>query len=253
MAKPKVCALIPARFDSTRFPGKPLAEILGIPMIVRVASICEIAVGPDATFVVTDDERIARVCREHNIKYIITHGSFETGTDRIASVIGQIPGDIFLNVQGDEPCISPKDIRAAIDEKIANPETVINGYCPVELRADIKNFSIPKVVVSNTGKLLYISRANIPANHKLSNSEHPQEYLRQVCIYAYSREELLAFREAEGRGHLEAKEDIEIIRFLERDMNVKMIPMSYSIAVDYPEDIVKVCEFINAGHKLEKN
>ena len=252
MPKSQVCALIPARYESSRFPGKPLTEILGIPMIVRVASICQAAVGRDSTFVVTDDDRIATVCRENNIQYIVTHGNFDTGTDRIASVIGQVPGDIFLNVQGDEPCISPKDIQAAIETKIANPESVINGYCLVELQPDIKNFSIPKVVISNTGKLLYISRANVPANHKTTNRVLTQQYLRQVCIYAYSREELLAFQQVGGRGHLEAQEDIEIIRFLEIGMNVQMIPMSYSIAVDYPEDIVKVSEFIIAENKFEK-
>ncbi len=245
MPKPQICVLIPARYESSRFPGKPLTEILGIPMIVRVASICQKAVGRDATYVITDDDRIATVCRENNIQYIITQGNFETGTDRIASVIGQIPGDIFVNVQGDEPCISPKDIQAAIDTKIANPKSIINGYCLVELKPDVKNFSVPKVVISNTGKLLYISRANIPANHKSTNTGLPQPYLRQVCIYAFSREELLAFQEVGARGHLEAQEDIEIIRFLEIGMNVQMIPMSYSIAVDYPEDIIKVSDFIN--------
>lgn len=222
-------------------------------MVVRVASICHTAVGREATYVVTDDDRIARVCKENNIQYIVTQSKFETGTDRIASVIGEIPGEIFLNVQGDEPCVSPNDIQAAVNVKFENPDSVINGYCPVELQPDIRNFSIPKVVISNSGNLLYISRANIPANHKAKQTQQPQQYLRQVCIYAYSRDELMAFKKTGSRGHLEALEDIEIIRFLEIGINVKMIPMSSSIAVDFPEDIEKVTEFLQTGRKLESS
>jgi len=215
-------------------------------MIVRVATICQEAVGREATYVVTDDERIAAVCQENQIKFILTEGKFETGTDRIASVIDLIEAEIIINVQGDEPCISVTDIHAAIKAKQENTNSVVNGYCTVELNSNQEHFSIPKVVISETGKLIYISRANIPVEYKRNAENHLQVYLRQVCIYAYNREELQMFANSGSRGLLEAKEDIEIIRFLENGTNVKMIPMSPSIAVDFPSDIQKVCDYLEA-------
>ncbi len=245
----KACILIPARYGSSRFPGKPLALILGIPMIVRVAKTCQEAVGREATFVVTDDERIADVCRVNEINFIMSEGNFDTGTDRIASVLDSIEADIILNVQGDEPCISVTDIKAAIIAKQENPNCVVNGYCPIELDPNEENLSIPKVVINESGKLIYISRANIPIKYKNHPRNVKQVYLRQVCIYAYGRDELRKFANFGSRGLVESQEDIEIIRFLENEIPVKMIPMSPSIAVDFPSDLKIVCEYLERGKR----
>ena len=168
----------------------------------------------------------------------------QTGTDRIAAVIDQIESDIVLNVQGDEPCISKKDILNAIQAKIDFPDHIINGYCEFEAVPSNIKLNIPKVVMNESNELIYISRANIPIEHKKYIKDLPTIFLRQVCIYAYNSQQLKAFYDFSRRSILESKEDIEILRFMEIDIKIKMVKMSLSIAVDYPEDILLVEQFL---------
>jgi 3-deoxy-manno-octulosonate cytidylyltransferase (CMP-KDO synthetase) len=243
----RIKILIPARFNSSRFPGKPLALILGRPLIVRVAEICSEAIGKENVFVVTDDTIIKNVCENHGFHAIHSAYDAQTGTDRIGAVINQIDADVILNVQGDEPCISREDIFKAIKAKTQFPNHVINGFCEFEVKPSNVKLSIPKVVMNESNELVYISRANIPVDHKNQSKDLPSIFRRQVCIYAYNTEELKAFYDFSRRSDLESKEDIEILRFLELGMKVKMVRMSPSIAVDYPEDIVLVEEHIKSN------
>lgn len=219
--------LIPARYGSSRFPGKPLAKILGKSLISRVGHICQDAVGEDSVFVVTDDERIEKECESQGIKTIMSEGTFPTGTDRIASVIHQIDSNIILNVQGDEPCISTSDIKKVIIAKKSQLKHVINGYCRFVTKPSENIASIPKVVVNSQSELIYMSRLNVPASHKNLQSDTPQEFRRQVCIYAFSKDELVRFHGLGRRGEVEASEDIEILRCIELGMRVQMIELSY--------------------------
>jgi 3-deoxy-manno-octulosonate cytidylyltransferase (CMP-KDO synthetase) len=244
MEEMEATILIPARYNSSRFPGKPLARILGKSLISRVGHICQDAIGKDSVYVVTDDERIAKECESQGIRTIISEGEFYTGTDRIASVSHLVKSKVILNVQGDEPCISISDIKKAISAKNAHPDHVINGFCEFVTRPSENSSSIPKVVLNGQGELIYVSRLNVPASHENLRLNAPQEFRRQVCVYAYTADELARFHGLGRRGAIEASEDIEILRCIELGMKVKMIELSHSLAVDYPEDIEKVEEFI---------
>lgn len=241
--------LIPARYNSSRFPGKPLAKILGKTLISRVGHICQAAIGVESVYVVTDHNAIVEECKSQGIRVITSQGNYPTGTDRIASVSHQIKSNLILNVQGDEPCISISDIRGAIVAKKTYAEHIINGYCRFVARPTENTTSIPKVVINDQSELLYISRMNVPASHANLHLNAPQEFKRQVCIYAYSPEELVRFHKLGRRGLVETDEDIEILRFLELGMKVKMIEMSTSLAIDYPEDISRVENFIRESER----
>jgi len=241
--------LIPARYNSSRFPGKPLAKILGKSLISRVGRICQDAIGQESVYVVTDDERIAKECESNGIRAIISVGEFSTGTDRIASVSHHFKSRIILNVQGDEPCILISDIKKAISAKNTHPNHIINGYCRFVTRPAENTISIPKVVINSQSEMIYISRLNVPGNHENLRRNAPQEFKRQVCIYAYTPDELARFHSLGTRGLVEAAEDIEILRCIELGMKVKMIEMSSSLAIDYPEDIARVEQFINQSER----
>ena len=245
-----IVILIPARYGSSRFPGKPLALIAGIPLILRVAEICAEALGIENVFIVTDDKRITELCEVNNYQTLISSEDCVTGTDRIASVIDLIPSKIYLNVQGDEPLISPDDILKVYAEKLKHPELVINGVAKYEVEQGVVESSVPKVVMNEKNELMYISRANIPFIHSKHNF-NSAIYYRQVCIYAFNGPQLKSFLALDRRSYLENLEDVEILRFFELDTKIKMVFVSESIAVDYPEDVNKVEKILS--HRRDHN
>lgn len=229
--------IIPARYESSRLPGKPLVMIGGKPMIVRTWEQCAKACDPSLIHVATDDERVEAVCRENGIEVIMTSPECLTGTDRVAECASQLDSDFFVNVQGDEPVFDPEDIRNLISAARRYPGEIINGYCDIETREEFFSTQVPKVVFADSGRLLYMTRGNIPGN----KSGTFVKGWRQVCAYSFPRDALLLFAERDCKTPLEAMEDIEILRFLELGFEVKMIRMSdESIPVDYPEDVKKV-------------
>lgn len=233
------CVLIPARFKSSRFPGKPLALINGKPMIIWVAELASKAVGSDNVFIATDDERIGRVVAGAGYQYIMTSANCLTGTDRIAEAAHYLDYEIIINVQGDEPIASPEDILKCIDLKAKNMNAVINGFAPLSESEKVDDNCIPKVAMSRSNKLLYISRSPLPGCKSIGG--RPSAYFKQVCIYGFSKYDLFLFSEVGEKSPLELYEDIEILRFLEIDRRVIMFECkSGSIAVDRPEDIIKV-------------
>nr|VFJ60526.1 MAG: 3-deoxy-manno-octulosonate cytidylyltransferase (CMP-KDO synthetase) [Candidatus Kentron sp. DK] len=229
--------IIPARYQSTRLPGKPLVELCGKPMIVRTYSQCAKVVSPDRIFVATDDQRIVDVCSAAGIQTILTSGNCLTGTDRVAEAAQQLDADVFINVQGDEPIFEPRDLQSLVDTSYAHPNEILNGYCPINDEVLFRSGTIPKVVLKPDGRLLYMSRAPIPTD----KSGRFICAWRQVCAYAFPKIALHAFAAKGEKTLLESMEDIEILRFLELGWDIQMIPMTdASIAVDTPEDVTTV-------------
>ena len=230
--------LIPARFDSSRFPGKPLALIYDKPMLQHVYENCAKAVGPEKVYVATDDSRIS--CAVHNFggQYIMTSSDCLTGTDRLAEANKKLDFDFVINVQGDEPLVSPKSIRMVIDQYLKSPGIIVNAMCAIRTKDEFMSANTPKVVFSLSGRLCYISRGCVP-----SSKERQENKLghKQVCIYAFSKQHLNFFLNNPQKTPLERIEDIEILRFVENDVTVQMIDVGEgSIAVDVAADINKV-------------
>ncbi len=235
----KAIVIIPARYKSSRYPGKPLVPLLGKPMILWVAELSAKAVGSDNVYVATDDERIAQVVKEAGFQVTMTCGQALTGTDRLAEVAEKVDADIYVNVQGDEPLVSPQDILNAIEEKRSHPNQVINGYCALSEDEDPDSINIPKVIFTEQSQMIYMSRQAIPG---IKDAKYaPAEYYKQVCIYAFSRQELLDYGQFGRKSTIEQSEDIEILRFLEWNQGVRMFKTQPgSLAVDVPEDVEKV-------------
>lgn len=233
------CVIIPARYASSRFPGKPLVPLLGKPMVLWVAELSAKAVGQSHVYVATEDKRIADVVDAAGFKSLMTSPSALTGTDRLAEACEAIDYDIYVNVQGDEPIIDPDDIQKCIRRKTEAPEFIVNGYCWLAADEDVQSRNIPKVIAAENGIMVYMSRSAIPG-HKDERSA-PRRYMKQVCIYCFTAAELREFRAFGRKGYLESCEDIEILRFLELERKVAMVETKPgSLAVDVPEDLEKV-------------
>jgi 3-deoxy-manno-octulosonate cytidylyltransferase (CMP-KDO synthetase) len=233
--------IIPARYQSTRFPGKPLINILGKSMIRRVWEQCEKALPSKNIFVATDSEKIKNHCLENNIQVLLTSSDCLTGTDRVYEASKQIQAETIINVQGDEPLVNPEDIKMVIEESKRYPNKIINAMCPILEEKDFRSINVPKVVVRKDFQLLYMSRAPIPIDKINSFSKA----WKQVCIYAFPKNALKNFSLEGSKTPLEFLEDIEILRFLELGYDIKMIEVSTSsIAVDVQKDVKRVVEAI---------
>jgi 3-deoxy-manno-octulosonate cytidylyltransferase (CMP-KDO synthetase) len=220
--------IIPARYRSTRFPGKPLAEIAGKPMIQHVWERCMEAVDPGDVFVATDDDRIRKACEGFGASVLITSDDCLTGTDRVAEAAAQLDHSFIVNVQGDEPMVNAKDIWTVAEAFRRGDGSVVNAMAPI---VDEREYWSPK------GQLQYMSRAPIPAN----KAKAFEKARKQGCIYAFSREHLVLFSAATEKGPLESIEDIEILRFIEMGIGVSLVELaSTRMAVDTPEDLQQV-------------
>jgi len=245
----RAVVIIPARYKSSRFPGKPLVKLAGKPMILWVAELSSKAVGAENVYIATDDPRIAKVVEAEGYTAIITSTGAQTGTDRLAEAAQHIDADIYINVQGDEPIIDPADILKVLDTKIQNPDAIINAYCLVSPDENPESVNIPKVITTENNKLVYMSRQALPGFKDKTCA--PLRYKKQVCIYAFNKEQLQAFSRFGRKSELEACEDIEILRFLELGILIIMVESSGgSLAVDVPEDVPPVEAAIVKLHRL---
>lgn len=237
--------LIPARFGSSRYPGKPLVNLLGKPMILWVAELSEKAVGKNNVYVATEDSRIAEVVQAAGYQAVMTTDDALTGTDRLAQAAEQIEADIYINVQGDEPLVDPLDIIKIRDEKEKTPEYIINGFSWVSEGEDPHSVNIPKVITTENNEMIYMSRVALPGYK--DEKYAPKRYKKQVCIYAFTKQELLDFKAFGRKSELEYSEDIEILRFLELGRKIRMVETKPgSLAVDIPEDVEKVEKALRA-------
>ena len=239
----KAVIIIPARYQSSRFPGKPLTPILGKPMLLWVAELCAEALTNKFVYIATDDLRIKTVVEEAGFNVVMTSEKAFTGTDRIADAANQIDADIYINVQGDEPLLDPKDILKILEAKKKYPNDVINGYCKIEGAVDPESLNIPKVVFNEDRQMIYMSRHLIPGTK--SKQYKPPNYYKQVCIYAFNKKELVDFVKFGRKGTIEQYEDIEILRFLDIGSKIRVVETNgSSLAVDIPSDVKKVEEVI---------
>ncbi len=227
--------VIPARFQSSRFPGKPLADIAGTSLIERVWRQCIQAVPADQVIVATDDPRISDHCANFGAQVEMTSSTCLTGTDRVQQTVAQRGLDWAINVQGDEPFVRPEDIVAVRDAFLsAGGSHVINAMAPILTEEEWLSRAVPKLVFDQHDQLLYMSRAPIPGNKAMTLAEA----WKQICIYAFSSAQLERFVNTDGKTRFEAIEDIEILRFVEQAVPVKMVRVeSGTIAVDFPEDV----------------
>lgn len=239
--------VIPARYESSRLPGKPLIDLEGKTLLQRTYDQCALTIPKDKIYVATDDQRIVDHCNILGMSVIMTSNECKTGTDRVAEVANIIDTDYYINVQGDEPLIDPKDINKVIDSIKEYSGDVINGYAQIHSEADYKSRNIPKVVLRPDGRLLYMSRSPIPYNKKgVFNIAW-----RQICVYAFPKESLKSYASKLKKTVLEQEEDIEILRFLEMGYDVRMINLSdNSVAVDTEEDAEKVRKILSARSKF---
>jgi 3-deoxy-manno-octulosonate cytidylyltransferase (CMP-KDO synthetase) len=246
----KIIIVIPARYKSTRFPGKPLKKLLGKPLLQWVAELSAKVLGKKNVYIATDDIRIFKFVKKLNFKPILTSKNCLTGTDRLSEVASKIKADIYVNVQGDEPLIDFKDIKKIIKAKKKYPNDIINGYTIIDKNENPKNVNIPKVIFTKDKRLIYISRSLIPGSKDMRNN--PKIYHKQVCIYAFNRKELLNFGKYKRKSNLEKFEDIEILRFIEFGKVIRLVKTTPgSLAVDEPKDIKKV--EISLKKTLEKS
>ena len=234
----KVIGVIPARAKSKRFPNKPLADIWGRPMVARVYDRAARADGLDEVYVATDDADIAEVCGKEGLNFVMTSPEHRTGTDRLAEVARLQTADIYVNIQGDEPMISPEAISLAIGPLLNDPDLqVTNLAAKIRHHTDLNDATVPKVVVNHEMFAIFLSRLPIPY------PKDPKEvgsYLKQVCVYGFRRPALLRFGEL-PMGRIEACEGIELLRFIENGIPVKiLISDEDTVAVDTPEDLERV-------------
>tara|TARA_B110000503_G_scaffold73623_1_gene113793 strand:- start:274 stop:1122 length:849 start_codon:yes stop_codon:yes gene_type:complete len=237
----KPVIIIPARYNSSRLPGKALRDIEGTSMLQRTFEQCIEALSKQDVYIATDNLKIKKHCEDFGANVLMTSSSCLTGTDRIAEASKYIKCDVVINVQGDEPIINPADIIKVIDAAREYPGEIINGMAIIETVDEFVNPSIPKVVTRPDGKLLYMSRAAIPTTKKLKF----ETAWKQICIYAFPVDSLKTFAQQDNKTSLEQIEDIEILRFLEMGYDVRMIKLSgSSFAIDTPEDLKKIRKYI---------
>lgn len=240
-----ILVVIPARFHSSRFPGKPLAELAGMPLLQHVWMRCCQAIHPENVIIATDHSRIRTAALRFGANVEMTSKNCLTGTDRVAEVATRIHADWYVNVQGDEPLLDPNDlaklVRAA---KNANKEVLaINAMAPILGVEDFRSSDVPKVVTDAHDSLLYITRAPIPTNKNLGF----EFGFRQVGIYAFRPDALALYQKGAAKTPLEEIEDIEILRLLEAGRKIQMIRVeTQGPAVDTPGDLLKVKSILDS-------
>jgi 3-deoxy-manno-octulosonate cytidylyltransferase (CMP-KDO synthetase) len=246
----KVVAIIPARYNSTRLPGKPLVEIAGKPMVLRVVERARQAASINRVIVATDDERVFQVVAGAGVEAVMTSPDHATGTDRLAEVAAGMDAEIVVNVQGDEPLIEPSTIEAAVAPLLADRSIVMSTTCePIESVEDALKTNVVKVVIDREGFALCFSRNPIPfpreavlehGSIKAALRAQPEllrAFNKHTGLYAYRRDFLLTYAELPPTP-LEQSERLEQLRALEHGYRIKVIAVAHrSIGVDTPEDL----------------
>ena len=243
-------AIIPARYASTRFPGKPLAVLGGKTVIQRVYE--QVSSLLDEVYVATDDERIFQAVEAFGGRAVMTRTDHKSGTDRIEEAAEKIgsQADVIINVQGDEPFIQPSQIKTLM-QLFDAPETQIGTLGKrFENIEGVENPNSPKIVTDNRGFALYFSRSPIPFVRGKERSEWLANYpfLKHLGIYAYRREVLREVTQL-PQGNLEKAESLEQLRWLENGYRIRVgLTDVETVGIDTPEDLKRAEEFLNSQH-----
>ena len=232
--------VIPARMGSTRFPGKPLCDLLGKPMVQWVYEAAKAANVAERVLVATPDPEIIQACNNFGAEAVLTSGDHLTGTDRIAEVAKQVQADVYVNVQGDEPLIRPSSIatcaKPLLDDKDKQMGSVYS-FCSNE---ELDSPAVVKVVTDSQDFALYFSRYPIP----FPRAPRTERVKKHIGLYAYRREPLLKFA-TWPMGVLEKAESLEQLRFMENSIRIFMAEAEGSeLAVDTPEQADQVREIL---------
>ena len=235
-----VICVIPARYDSKRFPGKPLAEILGKPMLCRVYENASKARLVNDVVIATDSEIVKKNCDRYDMKCVMTANTHETPTSRIYEVSTKIDADYYVFLGGDEPLIDADSIDSVVGTAISSKADVTHGMTKIKTAPEVIDFTNIKVVTNPCGYLLYTSRSPLP---------YPKgglsfDYRKFVGIGAFNKKALKAFYDT-PKSDLEHIEECDLIRFLELGIPVKMQEVyCRNVSVDTPKDLEKVIEIL---------
>jgi len=238
----KLIGVIPARYKSSRFPGKPLVDIFGKPMIYWVCKQVAKCEALKQFVVATDDQRVYGVCENYNLPVIMTSEKHINGTERVAEVARQLNADVFINVQGDEPMVSPATIDAVVNAFKDDADLeYAQAAKAIDNPADLEDKTVVKIVKDRQGWALYLSRSPIP----YPRSKNKFKAYKHIGVYGFKKQFLFDFVSA-GESYLESIEGIEQLRALENGKKLKIVEVGHdTISVDTPEDLDKIIK----GHR----
>jgi 3-deoxy-manno-octulosonate cytidylyltransferase (CMP-KDO synthetase) len=238
-------AIIPARYASTRLPGKPLADVGGKPLIQWVVERASRCSKVDRVLVVTDDQRILDAVAGFGGEAYMTSPRCNSGSDRIAEVLDRVECDIIVNVQGDEPIIATETVDRAVEVLESDPKCMVStAAVPIRDKADFESPNVVKVVMDGQGNALYFTRAPVPDRSRSkpdpARGGRPVWGLKHLGLYVYRRQALLDFV-SWPPGYLEKIEKLEQLRFLEHGYTIRVIRTPHdSVGVDTIEDLERV-------------
>jgi 3-deoxy-manno-octulosonate cytidylyltransferase (CMP-KDO synthetase) len=241
----KILGVIPARFSSTRFPGKVLAPIAGKTMLQHVYERAALSTYLTSILIATDDERVYSAAKNFGARVRMTRSDHLSGTDRVAEAASAVDAEIVVNIQGDEPLIDPAAIDAAILPMVHEPELVMGTLKKrIEDAREITDPNVVKVVTDGAGDAIYFSRCAIPFEREKSVNT---PYFKHIGLYVYQRDFLLAYS-ALPVGPLETAERLEQLRALENGFRIRVVETEYeSLGVDTPDDLERVSRLFDAS------
>jgi 3-deoxy-manno-octulosonate cytidylyltransferase (CMP-KDO synthetase) len=240
MTASNVIAVIPARYASTRLPGKPLIQLAGKPMIQRVYERAKLSRSVSKVIVATDDQRIINAVEAFGGEVRMTRTDHRTGTERIAEVAAHTEGEVFVNIQGDGPLLDPAAVDTAVASLIEDPPASIATVAvPIRTPADIMDPNVVKTVLDFDGNALYFSRAPIPWVR--DTASHVQaRHLKHLGLYVFQRDALLEYPTL-PQGELERIEQLEQLRWLENGWKIRVAEVEHdAVSVDVLEDVARV-------------
>ena len=247
MSAPKVVVVIPARFGSSRLPGKPLVSLAGQPMIQRVYARAKLAQTVHRIIVATDDDRIVKAVEAFGGEARMTRPDHRTGTERVAEVAAHETGNVFVNVQGDEPLLDPAAVDTAVNALLDDSAAAVSTVAtPIKTPADIMDPNVCKVVLDFDENALYFSRAPIPWVRDAA-SKLQVRHLKHLGLYVFRRDALLEYPTL-PQGELERIEQLEQLRWLENGWKIRVAEVEHdAVSVDVPEDVARVEKLLASG------
>jgi 3-deoxy-manno-octulosonate cytidylyltransferase (CMP-KDO synthetase) len=239
MESSQMVIVIPARYGSTRLPAKPLVPLAGKPMIQRVYERAKLAKSAGRVIVATDDDRILKAVQDFGGEARMTRTDHRTGTERIAEVAAHVEGEVFVNVQGDEPLLDPAAVDAAVAALLEEPAAAISTVAvPIRTPADIMDPNVVKTVLDFDDNALYFSRAPIPWVRDSAHKIHAR-HLKHLGLYVFQRDALLEYPTL-PQGELERLEQLEQLRWLENGWKIRVAEVEHdAVSVDVPEDVAR--------------